>query len=242
VESRPVQALAGAGEPKVKILVVEDDTGTREIVARALKRAGYEVIEASTGCRALELVASARPGLVVLDVGLPDVDGFEVCRQLRLRNQVPIVMLTARDEEDDVMRAFKLGADDYVTKPFSARLLTARVAVVLRRAVEAGKDRRADHVKVGGLALDVPSHQVRMDGHEVRLTPLEFRLLHILAANAGRVVPHGRLIEFAWGHEDANPLHLKIRIHALRTKLGLAARGEPTIAGIKGTGYALRGF
>ena len=226
----------------MKILVVEDDAGTRAVVTRALKCAGYETIDVGAGTRALELVASAGPDLVVLDLGLPDMDGFEVCRRVRLDSQVPIVILTARDEEDDVMRAYKLGADDYVTKPFSARVLAARVAAVLRRTVEAGKDRRANHVKVGGLELDVPGHQVRIDGHEVRLTPLEFRLLHILAANAGRVVPHGRLIEFAWRHEDANPTHLKIRIHALRTKLGLATRSEPTIAGIKGTGYALRGF
>src|SRR4051812_12320298 len=105
----------------MKVLVVEDDTGTREIVTRALARAGHEVVAAATGCRALELVGSARPDLVVLDVGLPGFDGFEVCRRVRLDSQVPIVMLTSRRAEEDVMHAFKLGADDFVTKPFSAR-------------------------------------------------------------------------------------------------------------------------
>ena len=107
-------------------------------------------------------------------------------------------MLTARDEEDDVMQGFRLGVDDYVTKPFSARLLAARVAAVLRRTAEARRRGRDDRVRAGILELDVRGHEVRMDGREVRLTPLEFRILHILAANAGRVVPCGRLIAFAW--------------------------------------------
>ena len=140
------------------------------------------------------------------------------------------------------MRAFKLGADDYVTKPFSARVLVARVAMILRRAVEVKKDRRVDHVRVGGLELDVRSYEVCMGGREVRLTPLEFRILHILAANAGRVVPYGRLIEFAWGHEGGSPANLKIRIHSIRDKVGLPVGREPTITAVKGTGYALRGF
>ena len=226
----------------MKILVVEDDAGTREIVARALQRAGHDVVAAATGRRALELVASTGPNLVVLDVGLPDMDGSEVCRRIRLDSQVPIIMLTARDAEDDVMRGFRLGVDDYVSKPFSARVLTARVATVLRRAAEAARRHRDDYVRVGMLELDVRSSEVRMGGREVRLSPLEFRILHILAANAGRVVPYDRLIEFAWGHERASPSHLKVRIHALRDKLGLPAREEPGIKAVAGTGYTLRGF
>jgi DNA-binding response OmpR family regulator len=226
----------------VKILVVEDDVTTREIVTRALKCANHTVITATDGERALESLASAQPDLVVLDVGLPGIDGFEVCRRIRLEGQVPIVMLTACDDEDDVIRAFKLGADDYVTKPFSARLLAARVATILRRTAEGARRRRDDRVRVGGLELDLRSYEVRMDGREVRLTPLEFRILHILAANAGRVVPYGRLIEFAWGHEGASPSNLKIRIHALREKLGLPGGAEPGIQAVVGTGYTLRGF
>jgi DNA-binding response OmpR family regulator len=226
----------------MKILVVEDDPGTREIVTRALRCAGYETIDAVDGTRALDVVSSARPDLVVLDLGLPDVDGLEVCRRIRLDSQVPMVMLTARREEDEVMRAFKLGADDYVTKPFSARLLTARVAAVLRRTAEAGRRDREALVRAGILELDVRSFEVRMDGQQIRLTPLEFRLLHILAANMGRVVPYARLIEFAWGHEGAGPSHLKIRVHSLRTKLDLPVGAEPGIKAVVGTGYALRGF
>ena len=226
----------------MKILVVEDDAATQQIVARTLRGAGHEVVAAASGERALELVGPATPDLVVLDVGLPDVDGFEVCRRIRLDGQVPIVMLTARAAEDNVMQGFRLGADDYVTKPVSARVLTARVAAVLRRTAEAGRRDREVLIRVGCLELDIRSHEVRIDGREVRLTPLEFRILHILAANAGRVVPYGRLIEFAWGHEEARPSHLKIRIHSIRDKLGLPAREEPGIKAVTGTGYALQGF
>src|SRR4051812_8864901 len=226
----------------MKVLVVEDDTVTREIVTRALEHVGQDVIAAATGGRAMELVGSAAPDLVVLDLGLPGLDGFEVCHRIRLDSQVPIVVLTARDEEEDVMRAFSLGADDYVTKPFSARILGARVATILRRAVEAGKRRRDDSVRVGSLELDLLSQEVRYDGREVCLTPLEFRILRILAANAGRVVPYRRLIEFAWGHAGRSPSPLKSRIHSIRDKLGLPVRQEPGIAAVAGTGYALRGF
>ena len=158
-----------------KILLVDDEPDAVEFVSRAFLRSGYKVITASDGERALELVASARPDLIVLDVGLPDIDGFEVCRRIRLDSQVPIIMLTARDEEDDVMRGFRLGVDDYVTKPFSARLLTARVAAVLRRTAEASRRNRGDHVQAGSLDLDVHSFEVRKDGQQIRLTPLEFR-------------------------------------------------------------------
>ena len=226
----------------MKILVVEDDAGTREVVARALQRAGHDVVAVATGARALALVGSAAPDLVVLDLGLPDMDGFEVCRRIRRDSQAPIVALTARRAEDDVMRAFGLGVDEYVTKPFSARVLVARVAAVLRGAAEGDRRRRDDRIRVGGLELDVRSYEARIDGRPVRLSPLEFRILHILAANAGRVVPYARLIAFAWGHERATPSNLKIRIHALRDKLGLSAREEPGIKAVTGTGYALRGF
>jgi two-component system OmpR family response regulator len=171
----------GAGIPgtgrETKILVVEDDPGTRAIVARVLKGAGHRVVTAVGGTGALELVTSARPDLVVVDVGLPDIDGFEVCRRIRLDSRVPIVMLAAHDDEDDVLRGFRLGADDYVTEPFSPRVLAARVAAVLRRAAEAAARRRENQTHLGGLELDVPGHEARIDDREVRLTPLEFRLL-----------------------------------------------------------------
>jgi len=236
---RAPQARGGRG---MKILLVDDDPVALEIASRAFMRSGYEVMTATDGEGALELVAAGRPDLIVLDVLLPGIDGFEVCRRIRLDSQVPIIMLTGRDEEDDVMRGFRLGVDDYVTKPFSARLLLARSAAVLRRTAEASRRNRGDHVRAGSFHLDVHSFEVRKDGQQIRLTPLEFRILHILAANKGRVVPYERLIEFAWGHEGGSPSHLKIRICSMRKKLGLPVTGEAGIKAIAGTGYTLRGL
>jgi DNA-binding response OmpR family regulator len=226
----------------MKILLVDDEPDVLELVSRTLARAGYEILTAPDGERALELVTASRPDLVVLDVLLPGIDGFEVCRRIRLDSQVPIVMLTARDEEEDVMRGFRLGVDDYVTKPFSARLLAARVAAVLRRTAQAKGRQRVDHVRAGALDLDLQSFEVRKDGHQIRLTALELRILHILMANKGRVVPYDRLIEYAWGHEGGSPSHLKIRICSIRKKLGLPVSGEAGIKAVVGTGYTLRGL
>jgi DNA-binding response OmpR family regulator len=226
----------------VKILLVDDEQDALELVSRTFLRAGYDVMTAPSGEHALKLMASAQPDLVVLDVLLPDIDGFEVCRRIRLDSQVPIVMLTARDEEEDVMHGFRLGVDDYVTKPFSARLLAARVAAVLRRTCQSNQRQREDHVQAGELDLDIHSFEVRKDGQQIRLTPLEFRILHILAANKGRVVPYDRLIEYAWGHDGGSPSHLKIRICSIRKKLGLPVNGDAGIKAVVGTGYTLRGL
>jgi len=226
----------------VKILLVDHEQDALELVSRTFLRAGYDVLTAPSGEHALKLMASAQPDLVVLDVLLPDIDGFEVCRRIRLDSQVPIVMLTARDEEEDVMHGFRLGVDDYVTKPFSARLLAARVAAVLRRTGQSNQRQREDHVQAGELDLDIHSFEVRKDGQQIRLTPLEFRILHILAANKGRVVPYDRLIEYAWGHDGGSPSHLKIRICSIRKKLGLPVSGEAGIKAVVGTGYTLRGL
>ena len=226
----------------MKILLVDDEQDVLEMVSRTFLRAGYEVVTALNGENALRLVASAQPDLIVLEVALPDIDGFEVCRRVRLDSQLPIVMLTARDAEEDVMRGFRLGVDDYVTKPFSARLLAARVAAVLRRTCQSSQKQREDHVQAGEFDLDVHSFEVRKDGQQIRLTPLEFRILHILAANKGRVVPYDRLIEYAWGHEGGSPSHLKIRICSIRKKLGLPVSGDAGIKAVVGTGYTLRGL
>lgn len=226
----------------MKILLVDHDQELVEPVSRAFLRSGYEVVSVLDGERALDVLASARPDLIVLDVELSGIDGFEVCRRIRLDSQVPIIVFTARDDEEDVMRGFRLGVDDYVTKPYSARLLVARVAAVLRRTSQPTRKQRSEHVQAGVLDLDVQSFEVRKDGQPIRLTPLEFRILHILAANKGRVVPYDRLIEYAWGHEGGSPSHLKIRICSIRKKLGLPVSGEAGIKAVVGTGYTLRGL
>lgn len=225
----------------MKILLVDRDADLVEPLSRAFLRGGYEVVSVADGERALDLLPSARPDLMILDLDLPGIDGFEVCRRVRLDSQLPLIVLTARDDEDDVMRAFRLGVDDFVVKPYSARLLVARAAAVLRRTGEPNRKQGSEHVQAGSLDLDVQSFEVRRDGQPIRLTPLEFRILHILAANKGRVVPYDRLIEYAWGHEGGSPSHLKIRICSIRKKLGLPVSGDAGIKAVVGTGYTLRG-
>lgn len=240
---RPPQVRGGRG---LKILLVDAQPETLELVSRTFLRSSYEVVTALDGETALDLVASAQPDLLVLDVELPGIDGFEVCRRVRLDSQVPIIVLTARDDEADVMRGFRLGVDDYVTKPFSARLLGARVGAVLRRTGQRNGRHAAagagESVQAGRLDLDMQSFEVRKDGQQIRLTPLEFRILHILAANEGRVVPYERLIEYAWGHNGGSPSHLKIRVCSIRKKLGLPVSGDAGIKAVVGTGYTLRGL
>lgn len=242
--ARQPQVRGGRG---MKILLVDAQRETLELLSRAFLRASYEIVTAQDGESALELVTSTQPDLLVLDVDLPGIDGFEVCRRVRLNSQVPIIILTARDDEADVMRGFRLGVDDYVTKPFSVRLLAARAAAVLRRTGQRGGreagdgNGTGDTVRTGKLDLDMQSFEVRKDGQQIRLTPLEFRILHILAANEGRVVPYDRLIEYAWGHNGGSPSHLKIRICSIRKKLALPVSGQGGIKAVVGTGYTLRG-
>ncbi|MCC7369039.1 MAG: response regulator transcription factor [Chloroflexi bacterium] len=226
----------------MKILLVDQDPELLEPISRAFLRGGYDVVSALDGERALDLIPTARPDMVVLELDLPGIDGFEVCRRVRIDNQVPLIVLTTRDDEEDVMRAFRLGVDDFVVKPYSPRLLVARAAAVLRRTGRPARQQRGDHVQAGTLDLDVQSFEVRKDGQQIRLTPLEFRILHILAANKGRVVPYDRLIEYAWGHDGGSPSHLKIRICSIRKKLGLPVSGDVGIKAIVGTGYTLRGL
>jgi two-component system alkaline phosphatase synthesis response regulator PhoP len=244
IRARPAHVRAGRG---MKILLVDAQPDTLELVSRTFLRGSHEVVTALDGETALELAASARPDLLVLDVELPGIDGFEVCRRIRLDSQVPIIILTARDAEEDVMRGFRLGVDDYVTKPFSARLLAARAGAVLRRTSQRGSQdtggsTMGENVQAGKLDLDMQSFEVRKDGQQIRLTPLEFRILHILAANEGRVVPYERLVEYAWGHNGGSPSQLKIRICSMRKKLGLPVNGEDGIKAVVGTGYILRGL
>ena len=224
----------------MKALVIDDDPDVQALVGHALKRLGYEVLSATGGQQGLDRLADGRPDIVLLDGSLPELDGFEVCRRIRLTSQAPIIMLTGRTEEEDVVRGFRLGADDYVTKPFSMKLLAARMATVLRRTKEHQSRRGDGRLRVDGLELDLQTMDVRMGERGVHLTPLEFRILYILAANPGRVVPYDRLIEYAWGQEGGSPTHLKIRICNIRKKLGLPVDADTGIKAIVGTGYTLR--
>ena len=224
----------------MKALVIDDDPDMQVMVGHALQRAGYDVLSATGGQQGLDRLEASRPDIVLLDVNLPEVDGFEVCRRIRLSSQAPIIMLTARNEEEDVVRGFRLGADDYITKPFSMKLLTARMTTVLRRAKESQARQGDGRLRVDGLELDLQTMEVKKGDKDVHLTPLEFRILYMLAANPGRVVPYARLIEYAWGQEGGSPTHLKIRICNIRKKLDLPVDSETGIKAVVGTGYTLR--
>lgn len=207
----------------MKILVVDDDPRLREVVAIALERAGFAVITASDGQRALTHAAREAPDLIVLDIGLPEMDGFEVCRRLRRRSEVPVIFLTARDDEIDRVVGLELGADDYVTKPFSPRELVARIRAVLKRTAGAAPSSALRH---GAVTLDPAAHQCRVGVAEVALTATEMRILAHLMRRPALAVGRAALIAQVWGGgSDLSDRTLDSHLRNLRAKL--AAAGCP---------------
>lgn len=217
-----------------RILVVEDEPGIRKVVRAYLERAGYEVVEASTGEEGLQLAAARRPSLVILDLMLPGIPGEEVCRRLRQESQVPVIMLTARAHEDDRVAGLGLGADDYVIKPFSPRELVARVRAVLRRAGRPA----GEPLQRGDLVIDPERHEVRKGDELIPLTPSEFRLLYTLAREPGRVFTREELMARMAG-EDFEGFDRTVDAHVknLRKKLGDSARQPRYVASVYGVGY-----
>jgi DNA-binding response OmpR family regulator len=200
------------------VLVVDDEPTIREVVVRYLERAGYRTLEAADGNRARELLEGDTADLVVLDVMLPGTDGLELCRWIRSRSRVPVIMLTARGEESDRIVGLELGADDYVTKPFSPRELAARVRTVLRRVEPAVAEEA--RLELGGLALDGPSREVMRHGEAVRLTAKEFDLLWFLASHPRRVFSRDDLMRRIWGYSAAlDTGTLTVHVRRLREKL-----------------------
>jgi len=221
----------------MKILVADDDRELRNILAFAFRQAGYLVIEAPDGERALTLFDEEAPDLVVLDVNMPRVDGFEVCRRLRARSRTPILMLTVRGQEEDVVVGLDAGADDYMTKPFSPQTLLARVRALFRRArMEAGNE----HV-VGGINLDLETQQLTIrDRPPVKLTRLETRLIQLLLAHAGRVVRTERLYGHVWGTRGGGDRQLlKQLVHRLRHKIEVDPQQPAILLTEAGVGYRL---
>lgn len=202
----------------MKILVADDDPDLLDLVAYALGQAGYLVVKASDGSTALARFAAEAPDIAILDINMPGASGFEVCSAIRSRSTAPIMMLTARGEEQDVVRALDLGADDYLTKPFSPRTLLARVNALLRRA---RLERTAGPLSAGRVTLDTESSTVRIGQSDpVALTKLEFRLMQALLAQAGRAVNSDRLLVLVWGHRGAGDRQLlKQLVHRLRQKI-----------------------
>jgi DNA-binding response OmpR family regulator len=223
----------------MKVLVVEDDLDELDVTAYALRRDGFTVSVATNGQQALERWESEDPDIVLLDVRLPTLDGFEVCRRIRTHSETPVIMLTGRGEDEDVIRGLGLGADDYVIKPFSMKQLMSRIRAVLRRSKAGRYGGAASEVRVGDLLLDFESHAVTKGGRPVELTPLEFRILYMLAINQGRVVPHARLLQYAWGYDIGDASLLKSHISRIRHKLNLPDHPSCGITAVLNVGYRL---
>ena len=221
------------------VLVVDDERRYRELLEMDLARRGYRVLTAADGLRALDLVEQGEPDLVVLDLMLPDMDGYEVCRRIREMSTVPVIMLTARVEESDKVRGLRTGADDYVTKPFSAEELLARIEAVLRRA-EATHPPDARPFESADLRIDFAKRRVTLRGHDVDLTPTEYRLLEQLAANSGRVMVQEELLRRVWGpgYEGATEL-LHTAIRRLRTRIEDDPAAPRYIQTKRGVGYLI---
>jgi len=222
----------------VKILVVDDDQELSGLIGYALRQAGYLVVEAADGQAALDTFARESPALVILDVNLPRLSGLEVCRRIRADSRVPIMMLTVRSAEEDQVQALDLGADDYLTKPFSPRTLLARVRALLRRA---GEERPAP-LTAGDLVVDLEQQSVAVRGGQpTRLTRLEMRLLQILLANAGHTLPAERLLAHVWGSRGTGDRQLlKQLVHRLRQKIEADAAEPRYLVTVSGVGYALQ--
>ena len=220
-----------------RVLLVEDDATVSEIVVRYLAREGFEVFAVGDGYEALARAAAEPPDLVVLDLMLPGLDGFEVCSRLRARTPVPVIMLTARGDEDDRIIGLELGADDYITKPFSPRELVARVKVVLRRSNSPTVVAPAETIVTHELTIDVAGHIVLRAGAIVSLTAREFDLLTFLATRPGRVFRREELLEQVWGYTYGDTATVTVHIRRLREKIEDEPSSPRMLTTVWGVGY-----
>lgn len=239
---RRTDATPGPPESGAVVLLVEDDPDTRQAVARDLAAHGYRVEEAGTAADALRAWEARRPDLVLLDLGLPDMDGTAVVRRLRAEATTPILILSARDQERDKIEALELGADDYVTKPFGMGELHARIRAVLRRAAGPAAD-EAGVVHIGSLSLDASRHEIRVGDEPLALTPREFEVLKVLVSHAGRVVTRGRLLRAVWGTAYSDEAHyIHVYVSQIRRKIAAADPDgtlESLIVAEPGVGYRI---
>lgn len=221
-----------------RILVVEDEESYRESLVFQLTREGFEVTAAATGAEALSAFRREQIDLVLLDLMIPEVPGVEVCRQIRATSAIPIIMVTAKDSEIDIVVGLELGADDYVTKPYSFRELLARVRAVLRRRVEV--DVNDEALQVGPLRMDTERHEVSLDGEPLAMPLREFELLEILMRNPGRVLTRGQLIDRVWGANYVGDTKtLDVHVKRLRAKIEKDPSRPQLLQTVRGLGYKL---
>ncbi len=221
------------------ILVVDDEPNIIELARLYLEKEGFRVAEASGGEEAMRLFDEVRPALIILDIMIPEPDGWEVCRRIRSRSQLPIIMLTAREDEVDKVVGLELGADDYLTKPFSPRELVARVKAVLRRALPASESQEVLHVD--DLVIDASRRKVIQGEKDIDLTPREFDLLYTLALNRGIVMSRERLLERVWGYDYYGDTRtVDVHIRHMREKLGEDSSQPRYVETVWGVGYKFR--
>jgi DNA-binding response OmpR family regulator len=223
------------------ILLVDDEDAVQKLLAYPLERDGFRVIQARDGEEALERFEREHVDLVVLDLMLPKLDGLEVCKRLRAGSAVPIIMLTARDDELDKVLGLELGADDYITKPFSIREFRSRVRALLRRAATARPDDRQEEIEANGLRIDLARREVFVHERPVQLTYVEFELLRTLASHTGRVYTREQLLQALWGGSDyREPRTIDVHIRHLREKLERDPHEPEFILTVRGVGYRFR--
>lgn len=224
----------------MKVVIIDDDPDILEVISLTLTVQWHDclVVTATTGEQGLDVVEAEMPDVVLLDLRLPDIDGYEVCKRIRQFSDVPIVMLTARDAEIDKVRGLELGADDYVTKPFGHLELLARIRAVLRRAAMPAPTSAAPDARIGRLSMNFARREVGVAGNRIQLTPTEYNLLYHLVRNSGQVLPHATLLAKVWGSEYSNEAdYLKVYIRRLREKIEEDAQNPRLILTERGVGY-----
>ncbi len=223
------------------ILLVDDEESVQKLLTYPLEREGYRVIQARTGEEALERFEAGEIDLIVLDLMLPRVDGLEVCRRVRAQSTVPIIMLTARDDEVDKVLGLEIGADDYITKPFSIREFRSRVRALLRRAQLSAQPDRTETIEMDDLRVDLARRSVEAHAEQVQLTYVEFELLRVLAGHPGRVYSRQQLLESLWGSADyRDPRTIDVHIRHLREKIERDPSDPEFIFTVRGVGYRFR--
>jgi DNA-binding response OmpR family regulator len=226
---------------QARILLVDDEQAVQTLLTYPLRKEGYEVVGATDGQQALDRFSEERFDLVVLDIMLPKLDGIEVCRRLRTRSQVPIIMLTAKGDEIDKVAGLEMGADDYITKPFSVREFRSRVKAALRRGNMAGLGTPEEPIRQGDLEIDLERRAVSLNGDSVQLTYVEFEILATMAASPGRVYTREMLLEHIWGDSTyRDPRTVDVHIRHLREKLESDPKAPEYLFTVRGVGYRFR--
>ena len=242
---RPAEVAGPAAAQRPgRVLVIEDEQDVAELIRYNLAKEGYEVRVVANGVDGLKQARESRPDMILLDIMVPQLNGWEVCRRLKQEpdtREVPVIMVTGRVEEGDKVLGFEMGADDYVTKPFSPRELLARIRAVIRRGKSAETPGRKVHLKAGQLEIDRHRFEVTMKGQRVELTPKEFELLAALVGNPGRVFGREELLDLVWGQDGfVEPRTVDVHVARLRAKFAAARLPAPGLETVRGVGYRFR--